>query len=55
MRTSTGANVLAKSRDVMSNMNARLVRVELGMADRIDQFEELGQRIEKLEGGQEDL
>ena len=44
-----------KSRDVMVDMNARLARVELAMADRIDQFKELGQRIEKLEGGQEEL
>ena len=44
-----------KSRNVMADMNARLARVELTIADQIDQFEELGQCIEKLEGGQEEL
>lgn len=39
----------------MADMNARLAKVELAIADRIDLFEEVGQSIEKLEVAQEEL
>lgn len=44
-----------RGRDPMADMNARLAKVELAIADRIDLFEEVGQSIEKLEVAQEEL
>ncbi|XP_050212403.1 uncharacterized protein LOC126663714, partial [Mercurialis annua] len=41
----------SKSRDVMADMNSRLAKVELAVADGQDRFEEADQRIEELEKG----
>lgn len=44
-----------KSRDVIATLEARLAKIELFMCDGNDKFEELGQSIEELQSGGDEL
>ncbi|PSS11923.1 Structural maintenance of chromosomes protein like [Actinidia chinensis var. chinensis] len=44
-----------KSTDIMTSLEARLQRVEFAMADNRDKVEDMDQRIDGLEGGNEEF
>ncbi|GFS35174.1 hypothetical protein Acr_00g0038210 [Actinidia rufa] len=51
----TGRGKRGKSADIMASLEARLQRVEFAMADNRDKVEDMDQRIDGLEGGNEEF
>ncbi|GFY91651.1 hypothetical protein Acr_08g0000470 [Actinidia rufa] len=51
----TGKGKRGKSADIMASLEARLQRVEFAMADNRDKVEDMDQRIDGLEGGNEEF
>ena len=53
--THTGKEAKMTKKDAMADINSRLTKVELAMGEEQDKFEEMGQRMEELEHGREEL
>ncbi|GFZ20044.1 tetratricopeptide repeat (TPR)-like superfamily protein [Actinidia rufa] len=51
----TGKGKRGKSADIMASLEARLQRVEFAMADNRDKVKDMDQRIDGLEGGNEEF
>ncbi|KAH7670774.1 Synaptobrevin protein [Dioscorea alata] len=53
--THVGKETKMTKKDAMADMNARLAKVEIAMAEELDKAGEWGQRMEELESGREEL